>query len=110
MKFSVLFQPSKQCIQDEPVEQVLVSPKSLHFLTVCFSFSVSCNFGRRCILQEHPCTCEGPNDLVAEWPTEEELKTFNETTEGKQPLVSVFSIPASGLTIYLSRFHSNLLK
>ena len=56
-------------------------------------------------------TCEGPNDLVAEWPTEEELKTFNETTEGKQPLVSIFSTPASsGLTIYFSRFHSNLLK
>ena len=26
--------------------------------------------------------CEGPNDLAAEWPTEQELRNFNETTEG----------------------------
>ena len=30
--------------------------------------------------------CDGPNDLAAEWPTEQELRNFSETTEGKTTL------------------------
>ena len=31
--------------------------------------------------------CEGPNDIAAEWPTEQELRNFNETTEGTQDCI-----------------------
>ena len=36
--------------------------------------------------------CEGPNDLAAEWPTEQELRNFNETTEGRQNRIIFSSI------------------
>ena len=35
--------------------------------------------------------CEGPNDLAAEWPTEQELRNFNETTEGVSSILSINS-------------------